>query len=119
MINFHNLITRNGIASMMLFLTAKDGRERYMVHSEKILGIYFMTWPNKRNMRGEKTRPFACGSCTHGHQNSSGVCNFQHGKTCQRQQCHFNCRECNREQEEIVWRQRFEPGLAKVSHRVF
>jgi hypothetical protein len=53
MINFHNLITRNGIASMMLSLTAKDGRERYMVHSEKILGIYFMTWPNKRNPRRE------------------------------------------------------------------
>jgi len=38
---------------MMLFLCARDGRERYMVHSENILGIYFMTWPDKRNMRGE------------------------------------------------------------------
>jgi len=34
---------------MMLFLTAKDGRGRYMVLSV----VYFMTWPNKRNMRGE------------------------------------------------------------------
>jgi hypothetical protein len=49
MINLYNLITRNGIASMMLFLTAKDGRGRYMVLSV----AYFMTWPNKRNMRGE------------------------------------------------------------------
>jgi len=34
---------------MMLSLTEKDGRERCMMLSV----IYFMTWPNKRNMRGE------------------------------------------------------------------
>jgi len=49
MINCYNLITRNGIASMMLFLCAKEGRGRYIVLSV----VYFMTWPNKRNMRGE------------------------------------------------------------------
>ena len=38
---------------MMLLLSLKDGSGRYMLYSENILVMSFMTWPNKRSPRRE------------------------------------------------------------------